>query len=185
MGLPLHGPPSCVRTARWGKYAASRLLALVHDVGRNFVRNISLEARAFWTLLRTERATPREVALAVFVGAWIGCSPALFVRTWLAVGIATLAKMNRLWAFVGAHLTANLVSAAWIVLAEVQVSHRLRQGEWLTLNRHEVSAHGFALLGDWLLGFVVVGPVISGVLALATWAIAEALRRRTKTEAAV
>ena len=145
---------------------------MVHLVTRSFFRNFLVKARAFWTVLRTERATPREIALAVFLGAWIGASPAVLVRTWLAAGVATLAKMNRLWAYIGAHFTANVFSAAWITLAEVQVSYRLRHGHWLALTRDDVAERGFALIGDWLFGFVLLGPLFAGLFAVLAWAVA-------------
>lgn len=148
-------------------------------MAKSFSRNLVVKARAFWTVLRTERATPREIALAVFVGSLIGATPPFYPRTAVAAGVGTVAKLNRLWCYASSHFTGNPISSAWIALAEVQLSYRLRHGAWLALSADEVLHRGFALIGDLLLGFVIVGPPTAGLFALLAWGIAS-WRQRPK-----
>lgn len=147
-------------------------------MSRSYVHNAAVKIRAFWAVLRTERATPREIAIAVFVGSLIGASPLYTGRTPLAAGVGAAAKLNRLWCYVSSHFTANPLSTAWLALAEVQVSYRLRHGAWLPLTAEEVLKRGFALIGDLLLGFVILGPPIAAFFAAIAWGIASVRQAR-------
>src|SRR5690242_7009139 len=88
--------------------------------------------RSLWLLVLSERAAPREIGLAVALGVFVGSSPALGFHGWAAVGLATLLRLNRLWAFCGSRIS-NMVTLPWIAFAEVEVAHRARTGEWVDL----------------------------------------------------
>jgi uncharacterized protein (DUF2062 family) len=135
--------------------------------------------KSLWLLARTERATPREVFWAVFVGAFMGCTPAIGIHGGLAVGAATLFRKNRLFAWLGSRVS-NVLVLPFIVYAEVQVAHRLRAGTWaaLSFERERVVAQAGELLLDWCLGSVPVGAAIGALAGLLAWAWA---RRRTVT----
>lgn len=114
----------------------------------------------------------------MFLGATMGCAPLPWVRHAIAIGLASAARTNRLWAWVASKVTGNLLVTAWIMLAEVQVAHRLREGTWLALTLAEIRARGVAeLLADGALGFVILGPPIGLVVALV------ALRWRSRSAA--
>ena len=139
-------------------------------------------AVALWRLLRDERSSPREVAAAVAVGAFAGCTPAVGFHGGLAVTLASFLRLSRIWAFVGSRVS-NVVLLSWIVFAEIETSHRLRIGAWIALSTADVLAHAGGLLLDWCLGSVVVGAAIAsicGVLAygLARWRGGRAARSR-------
>ncbi len=144
------------------------------------VDRLRKRALALWLLARSERATPRQIGMAVAVGTFMGCSPALGFHGWLAVGAATVLRLNRLYCWVGSRIS-NLVTLPWIVIAEVQVSHRLRTGEWLALRADEVLAHGRDLLLDWVLGMFPVGGGLSLVVGLGAYWLAR--WRAAKNEA--
>jgi len=79
---------------------------------------------------------------------------------WMALGVATALRLNRLWAFVGSRVPSSIL-LAWIAFSEVELAHR------------QVIAHpldvGWQLFGDWLLGWTMVGAAlatVAGSLAL-------------------
>jgi len=91
---------------------------------------------------------------------------------WMALGVATALRLNRLWAFVGSRVPSSIL-LAWIAFSEVELAHRLRTGAWMALSVDQVIAHpldvGWQLFGDWLLGWTMVGAAlatVAGSLAL-------------------
>ena len=118
---------------------------------------------------------------AVAIGAFAGCTPAVGFHGWIAVGLATLFRKNRLFAWLGARIS-NMVMLPFIALAEVQVSHRARTGAWMDIDRRHILDQAPSLLLDWCLGTIPVGLAIGLVLGLLTYAVAR--RRETKRRAA-
>ena len=64
-------------------------------------------ARDLWERARREHSSPREIGLAVGVGAFVACTPLIGFHLWLALGFATLLKLNRLWAMIGSRLSTT------------------------------------------------------------------------------
>jgi uncharacterized protein (DUF2062 family) len=125
--------------------------------------------RTLWLAAKNERGSPREIALAVALGFFVGCSPALGVHGWVAVGVATPLKLSRLYAFIGSRI-CNFVTLPIVAIAQIQASHRLRTGHWVELTRHDVLSEGPKLLGDWFVGMVLVGAPLAVLVGAATYA---------------
>jgi hypothetical protein len=87
------------------------------------------------------------------------------------MGLATLFRKNRLWAFVGSRFSSS-PTLACIVFAEIEVAHRLRTGAWAPLSVGSTLAHGRELLLDWLLGTAIVAPVVGVLTGLIAWRLA-------------
>jgi len=144
-------------------------------------RRLWEKLKTIWKLAKSERASPREIGWAVAIGAFAGCTPAIGVHGPLAIGLATLFKKNRLFAWLGSRIS-NMVFLPFIAIAEVQVSHRLRTGEFVSLDREQVLEQAGSLLLDWCLGTIPVGVVIGFLMGIMAWAVA--LRRdRRRAEA--
>jgi uncharacterized protein (DUF2062 family) len=137
-------------------------------------RRLWEKIKALWSRAKSERASPREIFWAVAMGAFVGCTPAVGLRPWIAIAIATLLKKNRLFAYLGSH-TSNVVFMPFIALAEVQLSHRMRTGMWVDIDRHHIVDQAPSLLLDWCLGTIPVGLTLGLVLGLIAYALA---RRR-------
>lgn len=130
--------------------------------------------KRLWAAAKSERASPREIGWAVAMGAFIGCTPAVGLRPWIAVAAATLLKKNRLFAYLGSH-TSNILFMPFITVAEVQLSHRLRTGEWATIDRKHITEQAPTLLLDWCIGTIPVGVAVALVLGFMGYGLA--LRR--------
>jgi uncharacterized protein (DUF2062 family) len=139
-------------------------------------------ARSLLTRALSEHSRPGETALSVAFGAFCACTPFIGLHIWLALGLATLLRLNRVWAAVGSRATSVPLLLPLVVFVEVQLGHRVRAGAWLTLSPHEALSHGRELLGDWLLGALPVGAVFAGILGSAAYLVAvrrERVRLRT------
>ncbi|MDB4933064.1 MAG: hypothetical protein JWP87_36 [Labilithrix sp.] len=130
--------------------------------------------KLLWKLAKSERATPREIGWAVAIGAFAGCTPAIGIHGPIAMGLATLARKNRLFAWLGSRIS-NMIMLPFIALAEVQVSHRIRTGTYLDITRDNALEQAPNLLLDWCIGMFPVGGAIGLVMGLLAYAVA---RRR-------
>ena len=141
-----------------------------------FITRVWLRIRDLWRRARREHSTPREVGWSVAIGVFCGCTPFVGLHMWMALGLATALRLNRLWAFLGSRISSNVI-LAWIAFAEIELAHRLRTGEWIPLAPADVLAHGWQLFdwhlfGDWLLGAVLVGAVLAALLGALAYGLA-------------
>lgn len=141
--------------------------------------------KRLWALAKSERATPREIFWAVFIGAFMGCTPAVGIHGALALGAATLFRKNRLFAWLGSRIS-NMIFLPFIAYAEVQVAHRLREGTWvsMTLDRENALEQAGELLLDWCLGTIPVGIAIGAAMGALGWAWARRRDRKRQEEEA-
>ncbi len=114
--------------------------------------------------------------MAVALGVFIGCSPAVGMHGAIALGAATLFRLSRLWCFLGSRIS-SIVILPWIVMAEVELAHFVREGSWLHLSREELVAQRHHLMLDWILGWFPIG-IGSGVFFGALAALAFSLKKR-------
>jgi len=127
--------------------------------------------RRLYLTLRTEHTTPVKVAVAVALGVFVGVSPLWGLHFALCVLLATAFRLNRVLVYASANI-GNPLTAAPILFAELQVGHRVLQGEWLPVALRDIRAIGFqGLVASLAVGSVAVGLVLGGVLGVAAWAI--------------
>jgi uncharacterized protein (DUF2062 family) len=136
--------------------------------------------RGLFLLALRERATPRETGLSVAVGAFSSSTPFVGFHIWMALGLATVLRLNRLWAALGSRASPPPVLAL-LAFSQVQLAHRLRTGHWVPLAVHEILAHSRELFLDWLLGTPLVGGAYAAALGLLAYVVA---RRRAAMAAA-
>jgi uncharacterized protein (DUF2062 family) len=140
-------------------------------------RRLWEKIKLLWKLAKSERASPREIGWAVGIGAFAGCTPAVGFHGWVAVGLATLFRKNRMFAWIGSRIS-NMFMLPFIAIAEVQVSHRARTGVWVDIDRAHILEQGPTLLLDWCLGTIPVGLAIAFLCGLLGYAVAR--RRDTR-----
>jgi uncharacterized protein (DUF2062 family) len=142
-------------------------------------------AVALWHRAKNEYATPREIGVAFAMGAFVSCTPLIGFHVWIALGLATVFRLNRLFAFLGSRVGNSLI-LAWVVLAEIEIAHRLRTGAFIPLTARDALAQGPSLLLDWCLGTIPVGAAVALVVGALAYAVARLrdarVRRRTLAE---
>jgi uncharacterized protein (DUF2062 family) len=136
---------------------------------RAWLSRMTRRAGDLWRRAVNERSSPGEIGWSIGIGVLAGCTPLIGLHMWIALGLATLLRKNRLWAFVGSRVSSNVL-LAFITFAEIELAHRLRAGVWAPLAPRQALAHGRELLLDWFLGSALVGPALACVLGVAAYA---------------
>ena len=133
--------------------------------------------RALYVRVRDERVAPREIGFAVAAGVVAGCTPALGLHTWVALGVALALRLNKPWTWIGSRVS-SVITLPWIALAQIEIAHRARTGAWLTLHADDVLGQARALLVDWLLGMIPVAGSLALLLGALAWAAAHLWQTR-------
>lgn len=118
-----------------------------------------------------ESSSPRQLAASIALGALTGSSPLLGLHTVVALGGASLLRLNRLAAFVGTNVSFGpmMPLIAW---AEYTVGSKLL-GVSPPVSTDPLAAARGSLFAWWL-GFAIVGPLIACVAGGTAWALARA-----------
>ena len=127
----------------------------------------------FFRRLSQEHTGPAELAAAVWVGVFLGSLPIVPFGLVTILYVCHRLNLNKL-AGAGA---SNLCVAPFVPLLCIEVGHRLLHGAWWTTFTHQTLINEIHLrLGEWLLGSLIVGPVLGALAALGTFALVRALR---------
>jgi uncharacterized protein (DUF2062 family) len=112
---------------------------------------------------------------AIAIATFWGLSPIVGLRPWIAIVHATVARKNKLLVYLATHLSSNMLLAPFVAIAEIQLAHRLRRGSFLPLTLADVQSQGASLLGDWIVGWLVMAPPLTAVAGIVTTIL---MRRR-------
>jgi uncharacterized protein (DUF2062 family) len=127
-------------------------------------------ARRLFRDLRTEGGGRVREALALGVGAFVGCLPFYGFHLLLVAGIGWLLGLNRLRMYVAANISNPLVAPV-LILLEIQSGAWLRRGDFHDLTLDAVRrTDPWVFGGDLLLGSVAVGVILGAAVVAATLA---------------
>jgi uncharacterized protein (DUF2062 family) len=147
---------------------------------RSAIRRFAARARDLWERAKRERSSPPEVGFSVAVGVFSAFTPFLGLHMWIALGLATVFRLNRLLAFVASRISIMPVFAL-VTFCEIESAHRLRTGAWAPLAPREAVARGRELFVDWMLGACIVGTALALVAGLFAYGAARRWQRASTT----
>lgn len=134
---------------------------------------------SYFKALSREHSSPRELAAAVWVGIFLGSLPIIPFGTAAIVYASHKLHLNKLAAF-GA---SNVCCAPFVPFLCVQLGHYLRYGRfWTEFSRHTLLEQLPLRLWEWLLGSLLIGPVLGALGALITYLLIRSYRRRRDEE---
>jgi len=125
------------------------------------------------TLLR-EQATPPGLAKAAFLGVFLGTLPLLGVHTIVILFAAGYLALNR----VAAVAASQLCMPPLVPALCIEVGHYLRHGVFLT--EFSIQTLGYQALDrlwEWVLGSLVLAPLLAALVAGTTYVAARILLR--------
>ena len=129
---------------------------------------------AFLGHLSREHASPQELGAAVWLGIFVGSLPIIPFGLAAIVYLAHRFHLNKL-AAAGA---SNICVAPFVPLLCIQAGHFMRYGRfWTELNRQTLVGELGLRLWEWLLGAMVVGPVLGLAGGLLTYGLVRGLRK--------
>lgn len=129
-----------------------------------------------------ERASPRELALSLALGALIGTSPLVGLHMVVAVPLATLLRLNRGLTIIGTNFTIGPL-VGLVVAGEVLLGAKLLGRELPALSAANALDVAKGALGAWWLGFAVVGPSVGALVALLVYPLARWRARHVEEKA--
>jgi uncharacterized protein (DUF2062 family) len=132
--------------------------------------------RDLWERAKREPSSPREVGLSVALGAFIACTPFLGFHFWIALALAHLLRLNRVWAMIASRLSSTPILLL-TTFAEIETAHRLRTGSWVAMDWHSAFAAGRELVLDWILGTPLIGLPVATCVGLGAAALARRWQR--------
>jgi uncharacterized protein (DUF2062 family)/trans-aconitate methyltransferase len=144
--------------------------------------NLTKGLRDLLYKLRTEGTSPREQAIAVTGGAFIGCTPLYGLHLFLCLAFARIARVNPGLTYLASHVS---LPGIWplLMMAELETGRRLRGESYIKIHIANIRDLGWRQVGlDLLLGTLVLGGLIAVLLgAFSYWA---ARRRQMNPELA-
>lgn len=137
--------------------------------------------RSLRTLL-TENVTPRQLAAAGAVGIVLGTVPLLAAHTIAILLVAGFFRLNKL-AAVG---VSQLCMPPLVPGLCIETGYFMRNGQFLTeLSIETLGYQALDRLYEWLLGSLLVAPLLAAVVALIIYLTATVLSREAKEDSCV
>ncbi len=121
-----------------------------------------------------ERSSPAELGAAAALGLLLATLPLIGFHTMAVVLAATILRLNRLMAFSVSHLCAPPFVPAICLMT----GYYLRNGRWLSEFNARVLVHQIdQRFLDYLVGTLVVAPVLALAGGAAAWGLASVIQR--------
>lgn len=145
------------------------------------VRALWARVRALWDRLLAESSSPGQLALAVFVGLFLGVVPLYGIQTGIVLFVAWALRLNRLAVLAAAQISIPPV-APFLIAAGIAIGEYVRFGRFHPPDLGEAQGfvQGLWLLGggvpdlflSCLIGDTLLGLVIASLGAAAAWVVA-------------
>jgi uncharacterized protein (DUF2062 family) len=149
--------------------------------GLTAARAALVSPAAFLKNLCREHGSALELAAAVWVGIAVGSLPIIPFGLAAIVFVAQRFHLNKL-AAAGA---SNVCIAPFVPFLCIQAGHLMRSGRlWTDFNRSTLVGEVHLRLWEWLLGSLLVGPLLGLAGACATYVLVRSLRGASSSGAA-
>ena len=144
------------------------------------LRLIADTYRLFLVTLLKEHSTPGELAASAGVGILLAVLPLLALHTMAIIYVTTRLNLNR----VVAVAIQNLCTPPFVPMLCIEVGHFLRHGRFITdLTRETWVHHAGARLWEWVIGSLILAPVLALITAGWVFLVANALQRKAARHA--
>jgi uncharacterized protein (DUF2062 family) len=148
---------------------------LIQDPSKRFSFNVFRHPVTFIKKVLKENATPEGLAASAAVGILLATLPLLFVHTIVIIYVTARLHLNKIMAV----SIQNLCNPPVVPLVCIELGHYMKYGRWLTeVSRKTIFEQIPLRLEDWLLGSLIVGPVLAVVVGIGVFFIARAVHER-------
>lgn len=141
-----------------------------------FSKQVS-RVRAFIKRAFAEQATPPKVGFAIALGVLVGTSPLVGFHSFVAIGLASVTRLNRMLTFLGTNISFGPLLGLFIT-GELVLGSRLLGRPAPSLSLEHAAQEATSAVGSWWLGWAVIGPATALLAGLAGFWMARAKLRR-------
>ena len=128
--------------------------------------------------LLQENSSPKQLAAAAGVGVLLGTLPLLFCHTIAILFVCVFFRLNK----VAAISSSQLCMPPLVPALCIEVGYFLRNGDWLTeFSLQTLGYQAMQRLYEWLLGSLLLAPLLAVVVAAVTYRLASAISRETES----
>lgn len=189
--VPVHYPPAGERVSHFHRFKDNLRLTGLHawlvirsllpwPHRRRFRREDAgsetpgiLQPVRFFRRLSREHSGAGELAAAAWVGVFLGALPIIPFGIAAIVYVSHRLHLNKLVSVAA----SNICCAPFVPLLCVETGHFLTHGRFLSVfNRHTLIDEIYLRLWEWLLGALVVGPILGAAAAMLTFLVVRSLR---------
>jgi glycosyltransferase involved in cell wall biosynthesis len=188
--ISVYYPPADIRVSHFDKFKDNLRLTLLntHLTMRSILpwphRKIVCEAKSpkvslFRPLdsirsLLTENTSPGRLAAAGALGVFLGAAPLIACHTIAVLLAAGFFRLNK----VAAISASQLCMPPLVPALCIEAGYFMRHGEFLTeLSWQTLGHQGFERLYEWLIGSLLVGPLLAAVVGAGIYATAILVKR--------
>ena len=147
----------------------------VHQGDSERIKGLSVihPLRSIRQLLQ-ENSSPKQLAVAAGVGVLLGALPLLFCHTIAILFVCGFFRLNK----VAAISSSQLCMPPLVPALCIEVGYFLRHGEWLTeFSLQTLGYQAMQRLYEWLLGSLLLAPLLAIIVAGLTYLLATAISR--------
>ena len=117
-------------------------------------------------MLRNEHSSPPRMAVAIFLGVLIGCSPFYGFHVILCLVLAFVFRLNKLVVWLGSNVSLPIF-APFLTFLSIQCGHLMIHGELADVTLEAIRETGaLELFWYWTVGFLPVGTLLGLAFAL-------------------
>lgn len=160
---------------------ARRLLPWPHKrlvPRRSGLSALLLHPHRFMMALLKEHASPRDLALSAAVAIFLATLPLISLHMLVIFYVTSRLNLNRVMAL----SVQNLCMPPVVPFLCIQLGHWLRSGRWLTEASRETLLHqAHYRLFEWLLGSLILAPLLAALAWLAVYGIAKRMQTKGQT----
>ncbi len=132
--------------------------------------------RSIRQLLR-ENSSPKQLAAAAGIGVLLGALPLLFCHTIAILFVCGFFRLNK----VAAISSSQLCMPPLVPALCIEVGYFLRNGSWLTdFSLETLGYQAMQRLYEWLLGSLLLAPLLAIIIAGITYLLATAISRKAE-----
>ncbi len=122
-----------------------------------------------------ENATPVGLAASAAVGTFLAVLPLLSIHTLVIIYVATRLHLNKVMAV----SIQNLCIPPFVPVACIELGYYMRYGRWLTdVSLNTVFGQFAERIWEWLLGSLIVAPVLAVIVGVVVFFVSQALQIR-------
>ena len=148
---------------------------LVHEASEKIDLSVLRSPLKLLKMLLKDNASPSGLAISASVGILLAVLPLISIHTLVIIYVTARLHLNKVMAII----MQNLCIPPFVPVACIELGYYMRHGRWLTDVSMDVIFKQFPdRLWEWLLGSLIIAPVLAIIVGISVFFTAKALQNR-------